>query len=237
MATDGGLPATWQPAYPCELGRLPGCQTAKCPPERARARARARAGSPESGSLAVWAGQRRFYVAACLAFCRQLAACHRPTVRAAPVNRDEYLAVLESEPATRNQCGAIMREFERFGFHHRRNRAERLAACASLLGIDELSSTTDLTQGQAGQLVRALEHITDRAALWQAAGLRTDDDEQPAGHDDQGADEAGEASPAASARETWPEALTRLMVMSYQATSARTESGLRGSAESPENRT
>jgi hypothetical protein len=78
------------------------------------------------------------------------------------VTRDEYLALLETEPASPNQRGAIMRECDRFGLT---DRAERLTACAVLLGLDDLGSTAELTMGQAGQLVNALEHTARRADL------------------------------------------------------------------------
>lgn len=90
------------------------------------------------------------------------------------MRKDEWDQVLATAPATPNQRGAIMREFGRLGFHPRYDRAERLAACAALLGVDELGSTADLTQGQAGQLVNVLRLTTDRAALARAAAAPAD---------------------------------------------------------------
>jgi hypothetical protein len=78
------------------------------------------------------------------------------------VNRAEWNHVLDTEPATPNQRGAIMRECGRLGLA---DRAERLAILAALAGIDALGSTADLTMGQAGQLVNLLQHTTDRSAL------------------------------------------------------------------------
>lgn len=81
-----------------------------------------------------------------------------------PMSRAEYLAVLDSEPATPNQRGAIMREFSRLGLGTQ-DRAARLAACAALLGLDELDTTGGLTMGQAGRLVGKLRRLTGRSEL------------------------------------------------------------------------
>jgi hypothetical protein len=78
------------------------------------------------------------------------------------VTRDEYLAVLDSEPATLAQRGAVMGECDRLGLA---DRGERLAILAVLLGLDALGSTRDLTMGQAGKIVRALRLARDRAEL------------------------------------------------------------------------
>lgn len=78
------------------------------------------------------------------------------------MNRDEYLEMLATEPATPYQRGAIMREFARLGVS---DRVERLAVCAALLELDGLESTRDLVMGQAGQLVAALLHTRDRVDL------------------------------------------------------------------------
>ena len=122
------------------------------------------------------------------------------------MNRDEYLALLETESLTPNQRGAIMGEFGRLGFHHLRHRAERLAVCAALLGIDDLGSTADLTQGQAGQLLNILRHTTDRTALLQAAAVPAADGKPAVEH--RGQDRDGEpVAPATAVSEqvTWPE--------------------------------
>jgi len=100
------------------------------------------------------------------------------------MNKDEWHAVLATEPATSNQRGAIMREFGRLGFGEG-DRTERLAACAALLGLDELDTTGDLTMGQAGQLVGTLMRFADRGELTAAAyppgGGSADGSGQPAG--------------------------------------------------------
>lgn len=78
------------------------------------------------------------------------------------MTRDEWIQVLDSEPATPNQRGALMRECERLGLT---GRAERLAVLAGLLGADELDTTGDLTMGQAGQLVGILHRAGGLAEL------------------------------------------------------------------------
>jgi hypothetical protein len=113
------------------------------------------------------------------------------------VNRAEYLAMLENEPATPNQRGAIMRECDRLGLA---DRAERLATCAALLDLDALGSTAELTMGQGGKLVNALQSTRDRADLpdmTTAAGP---------GDGGQGEDGPGDGISAA-------EAITRIIVM------------------------
>jgi hypothetical protein len=87
------------------------------------------------------------------------------------MTRDEWRQVLATEPATPEQLGAVMGEFRRIGLDHSAERAERLVICAALLGLDDLASTRDLVMGQAGQLVRALRQVADRAELEAAAGL------------------------------------------------------------------
>jgi hypothetical protein len=67
------------------------------------------------------------------------------------------------EPATRAQVGALAGELERrHGLH---DRTERLAVCATLLGLDHLGSTRDLTMGQAGVLLNIARRARDRAEL------------------------------------------------------------------------
>jgi len=78
---------------------------------------------------------------------------------------DEWHAVLETEPATPNQVGAIMAEFRRLGFAGRYDRTERLAASAALLELGELDSMRDLVMGDAGRLLRMLQRFRDRAGL------------------------------------------------------------------------
>jgi hypothetical protein len=91
------------------------------------------------------------------------------------MNLAEWHQVLATELATPNQVGAVQGHFERLGFRRylspRRpgDRAERLAISAELLGLDELESSRQLTQGQAGRLLRLLQDCPDRASLLAAA--------------------------------------------------------------------
>jgi hypothetical protein len=78
------------------------------------------------------------------------------------VNRDEYLILLATAPATPAQIGVIISEFDRLGIT---DRGERLAISAALLELDGLGSTCDLVMGQAGALVRILRDTPDRASL------------------------------------------------------------------------
>jgi hypothetical protein len=74
------------------------------------------------------------------------------------------LGVSGQDRATPAQVSAVNNQFWYLGFR-RADRAERLAACATLLGLDGLSSTKDLTAGQAGQLVRMLAQLRARGEL------------------------------------------------------------------------
>ncbi len=79
---------------------------------------------------------------------------------------DDWRQVQASEPATRNQLGAIMREFERLGYQRSRwDRPARLAAAAVLLGLDQFDSLHDLNLGDAGRLLRILQGFRSRAQL------------------------------------------------------------------------
>lgn len=62
------------------------------------------------------------------------------------------------EPATMRQCGAVAGEFRRLGYPPRSaaGRARRLADSATLLGIPPLSSSAELTKGEAGRLLHML---------------------------------------------------------------------------------
>jgi hypothetical protein len=80
------------------------------------------------------------------------------------MTRDELNEMLATEPATRNQVGAIHREFERLGFREK-DRAERLSVSAAMLELGSLGSTRDLTMGQAGCLVCLLLVTGDRSEL------------------------------------------------------------------------
>ena len=73
-------------------------------------------------------------------------------------------AVLATEPATQMQVGAIHGQFRRLGYGHA-DRDRRLAACAALLGLDALDTTTTLTMGDAGRAVRILQSFADRAEM------------------------------------------------------------------------
>lgn len=98
------------------------------------------------------------------------------------MNRDEWNQVLATEPATDNQRGAILREFDRLGVD---DRPERLAICAALLGLDELGSTNDLVMGDAGYLVNLLRRTRDRAELPDVTAAAVDDG-QDGKHDSRG---------------------------------------------------
>src|ERR1017187_8637887 len=80
------------------------------------------------------------------------------------MTRDELNEMLATEPATRNQVGAIHREFERLGFREK-DRAERLAVSAAMIELGSLGSTRDLTMGQAGCLVCLLLVTGERSEL------------------------------------------------------------------------
>jgi hypothetical protein len=121
----------------------------------------------------------------------------------ASMTREDWMAVLESAPATPNQRGAIHGEFVRLGFG-RADRAERLAVCAELLGLDKLRSTADLTMGQAGQLYSLLLGICRRAELDAAARFAEDQAD-----DDRGGRYAEQA--------TWAEAIRRLVLIALAA--------------------
>jgi hypothetical protein len=81
------------------------------------------------------------------------------------MNIKEWNTHVESSPATGNQRGRIMSEFERLGYHWKRDREARLHDCAMLSGLPSLDSIRDLTQGQAGHLVKLLSTLENRAEL------------------------------------------------------------------------
>ena len=64
------------------------------------------------------------------------------------MNRDEFVRMLGTEPATPNQIGAVRVEFRRLGLDD--DRPARLAAVAAIVGVDSLGSVKDLSIGQAG---------------------------------------------------------------------------------------
>ena len=85
------------------------------------------------------------------------------------MTRDEWRALAESTPATRNQVGAIRREFERLGFGEA-GRAERLWITGQLAQAPgQLATTHDLTTGQAGRVVGAMTACTSLQDLCAAA--------------------------------------------------------------------
>lgn len=147
------------------------------------------------------------------------------------MNRDEWNHVLDTESLTSNQRGAIMREFDRLGI---RDRAERLRICASLLGLAELGSTSDLVMGQAGQLVDVLQRTADRAALRQAAAAPSSGGTQSAEHDGQDHNADARADrPASSGPITWPQIIARLVTAIRAAVRGDTDSSARGNSEPP----
>jgi len=79
------------------------------------------------------------------------------------MNRDEFVRMLDTEPATRNQIGAVRAEFRRLGLDG--DRPGRLAAVAAIVGLDSLSSVKDLSMGQAGHLVKTLRSLADAGQL------------------------------------------------------------------------
>jgi hypothetical protein len=80
------------------------------------------------------------------------------------MTRDEWNAVLATEPATPAQRGAIMGEFGRLGFGAH-DRDQRLATAAAILGLDTLGSVRDLVMGDAGRLLHILRRTRDRSEL------------------------------------------------------------------------
>lgn len=82
---------------------------------------------------------------------------------------EQWRAELATRPATVAQLGALHEHFQRLGCL-RSDRGRRLAACAALLGLDDLDTMRQLSQGQAGQLVKTLSRITSPAELAALAG-------------------------------------------------------------------
>jgi len=82
------------------------------------------------------------------------------------VKLDDWRQLQATEPATPNQLGAVMHEFGRLGYRDNRwDRPARLAAASALLHLERLGSTRELTMGQAGQLLHALQGFRSRAQL------------------------------------------------------------------------
>ena len=84
------------------------------------------------------------------------------------MNRNEFVRMLATAPATPNQIGAVHVEFRRLGLDG--DRPARLAAAAVLLGLDSLSSSRELTMGQAGFLIHTLPGLAGAGDL--AAAVR-----------------------------------------------------------------
>jgi hypothetical protein len=77
----------------------------------------------------------------------------------------DWHAILATEPATPNQVGTVIGEWQRLGLGHPDDRAERLKLTARLLGLAKIGSTTDLVMGDAGRLIGMLRDCEDRASL------------------------------------------------------------------------
>lgn len=76
------------------------------------------------------------------------------------------------EPATALQRGALAGEFARLGYRRSQaGRKLRLAYSAALLGVDGLSSSSELTSGDAGRLIRMLHGCRTHADLQALAGI------------------------------------------------------------------
>lgn len=69
----------------------------------------------------------------------------------------EYRTRLDREPLTINQLGRMHVEFARLGLDGPADRAERLRITAALaLAPAPITSTKDLTMGQAGRAIRVI---------------------------------------------------------------------------------
>lgn len=129
------------------------------------------------------------------------------------MTRDEYLAMLATEPATSKQVGAILAEFDRLGVA---DRTERLAITAALLDLEDLGSTTDLVMGDAGRLVAMLRSIQDRGELPDLAAPADDGQADEHNNDKHhGGDDSG------NEHMTWPEAILRILIMIYAASQGK----------------
>ena len=80
---------------------------------------------------------------------------------------DRYRVRMASEPLTRDQLGAIHREFTRLGFSDRDERLTLTAALARVPG--PIGSTKDLVMGDAGRVVGALIGCRTAAELYSLA--------------------------------------------------------------------
>jgi hypothetical protein len=71
--------------------------------------------------------------------------------------KEQWFQELEVRPATQNQIGNLMSLFNSLGFTEE-DRAERLEVISWLIGRD-ITSTTELKQGEAGLLVKLLKNV------------------------------------------------------------------------------
>ena len=126
------------------------------------------------------------------------------------MTRDEYLAMLDTEPATPTQRGAVMRECDRLGLA---DRAERLAILAALLDLDALGSTANLTMGQAGKLVNLLQSTQNRGDLPEiTTATGADDGGQLGDHTDDAGPDDGQGDDGSGGMSI-AEAIHRIILM------------------------
>jgi hypothetical protein len=85
------------------------------------------------------------------------------------MNLTDWHGVLATEPATRNQVGAIHGKFRDLGFRPGRDRDDRLAYTAALAGLDQLDSSSQLTQGEAGRVVGQLRECATASEAFDRA--------------------------------------------------------------------
>lgn len=133
------------------------------------------------------------------------------------MNLDDWRAALDERPVTAHQRGAIMRECGRLGL---RDRGERLAVLAALIGLEELNSTADLTQGQGGKVVGILQRIRDRSEL---PGRDAADEVDKDQADERGG--LGDAPAAGVGGMTLAEALCRVAVLILLYSDGQKETG------------
>src|ERR1035441_8771002 len=89
------------------------------------------------------------------------------------MNLTEWHEVLATEPATREQIGAIHGEFRRLGYRDPWHRADRLPVTARLAECEPIGSSKDLSQGEAGRALRMLQQCENSGSLhWAAHGPR-----------------------------------------------------------------
>lgn len=99
-------------------------------------------------------------------------AVHQQRVRCPACRHQQRIRVpgdTRGGPVTRRQLTAVMLEFERLRLGAAADRPRRLELLARLAGRDTVSSTRDLTMGEAGRCLRYLRTFADRGELeaWQ----------------------------------------------------------------------